>query len=323
MQGKVSPEQSAQIRVYVGIDVCKARLDIYLHPLGRKLRVDNNLIGLRRLKKELARHDVALIVMEATGKYHRQAQRTLHAAGAKVAVVNPLRSRLFAQASGVLAKTDQIDARLLAILGESLEPKATPPCSDALEALQELVHARHAATGEATALANRAGECRSPFLKAELRRRLKSLKTHIARLEQEILRRIRSDDGLLRRYEILLSIPSFGPIAAATLLVDMTELGRASSKAIALLAGLAPLACDSGATIGERHIRGGRGHVRNVLYMPAVAATRCNPDLATFYKRLREAGKKPKVALTAVMRKLLVLANTLIREDRPWEPIHP
>ena len=322
MQGKVSPEPNAEARVYVGIDVCKAWLDVYLHPLGRKLRLSNDLSGFKRLKKALKPHGVALIVMEATGKYHRAAQRTLHAAGFAVAVVNPLRSRLFAEAMGALAKTDAVDARLLAILGESLEPKAVPPSSEAIEELQELVQARSAAVAEASALANRAGESRTKFLKTELARRLKSLERHIARLAKEILKRIKSDQGLARRYEILSSIPSFGPIVAATLVALMSELGLISNKAAALLAGLAPIACDSGQKTGARHIKGGRAHVRCALYMAAIAATRCNPDLAAFYKRLRDAGKKPKVALTAVMRKLILLANTLIRQDRLWETIH-
>jgi transposase len=322
MQGKVSPEHSADARVYVGIDVCKAWLDVYLHPVGRKLRLSNNLLGFRALQKELKPHSVALIVLEATGKYHRAARRTLHAAGLVVAVVNPLRSRLFAEAMGALAKTDAVDARLLAIFGESLEPTAVAPTSEALEELQELVQARSAAIAEASALSNRAGESRTRFLKAELKRRLNSLKLHIARLDAEIRGRINSDEGLARRHLILASIPSFGPVVAATLVALMSELGRISNKAAALLAGLAPIAHDSGETTGARHIRGGRAHVRCVLYMAAVAATRCNPDLAAFYKRLRDAGKKTKVALTAVMRKLILLANTLIREDRLWETAH-
>lgn len=322
MQGKVMLERSAEETVYVGIDVCKDWLDVYLHPVGRKFRVANSRIGLRRLKRELAPHRIGLIVMEATAKYHRQAHRTLHAAGLAVAVVNPLRSRLFAEAIGALAKTDAVDARLLAILGESLAPEARPPAPEALEALQEVVRARIAATTEATALANRHHASQLPFLRAELGRRIKGLERHIARLDAEIAKRIAADPVLARRHAILLSIPGIGPATAATLLVDLAELGCCSSKAAALLAGLAPIACDSGERAGERHIKGGRATVRNALYMAALAAARHNPDLAAFYKRLRAAGKEPKVALTAVMRKLVALANTLIREDRIWQA-HP
>lgn len=323
MQGTEMPERSATTPVYVGIDVCKAWLDVYLHPVGRKFRMTNNCVGLRCLKRKLAGHQVCLIVMEATGKYHRQAHRTLHAAGLAVAVVNPLRSRLFAEAIGALAKTDALDARMLAVLGESLKPPARPPVPQALEALRELVGARQSATAEATALANRLGASQLGFLKAELRRRLKSLKRHLVRLEAEIRRRLESEPALRRRYTILKSIPGIGPVAALTLVTGLAELGGCSGKAASLLAGLAPLARDSGETAGPRRIRGGRAHVRRVLYMAALAAARCNPDLAAFYRRLREAGKKPKVALTAVMRKLVVLANTLIGEDRLWQPQPP
>lgn len=323
MQGKVLLNRSAMNEVYVGIDVCKDRLDVYLHPLGQHLRVVNSRQGLGLLKRRLAKVRVLRIVMEATGKHHRQAHRTLHGAGFAVCVINPLRARLFAEARGTLAKTDAIDARVLALLGEGLAPEARPPAPEDLEALQELVHARAAATAEATALANRSQASHTAFLKLELKRRIKALEGHIARIEAEIGRRIAAEPALARRYAILLSIPGIGPVVAMTLIVDLAELGQCSRRALALLAGLAPIACESGDTSGQRHIKGGRAVVRRTLYMAAVAAARCNPDLAAFYKRLRDAGKKAKVALTAVMRKLIVLANTLIKEDRPWQELRP
>lgn len=323
MQGKSLRERSAKSAVYVGIDVCKDWLDVHVHPLGRRLRVANSRDGLKRLKRQLSGLAVELVVMEATGKHHRQAHRNLHAAGLPVAIVNPLRSRLFAEAIGALAKTDAVDARLLAILGESLTPAAKPPAPETLEALGELVAARQAACAEATALTHRHGASATAFLKRELKRRLASLKRHITRLEAEIARRIASDCELARRYAIVNSIPGIGPVAAAMLIVGLSELGMCSNKAAALLAGLAPIAADSGERTGERHIRGGRAPVRTVLYMAALTASRCNRDLATFYQRLLAAGKKPKVALTAVMRKLVVLANTLICQDRLWQPKPP
>lgn len=321
MQGKVSPEQSAP-RVYVGIDVCKAWLDVYLHPNGQSFRVANSQQGLKVLKGRLAHAVVVTIVMEATGKYHRQPRRTLDAAGFAVAIVNPLRSRLFAQAMGQLAKTDRIDARILAIMAESLAPMATPPVPEALEALQELVRARAAAVADATALSNQHAASQTAFLRAELGRRLKAVATHLDRLDAEIERRIAADPGLARRTQIVRSIPGIGPVAAMALVIDLPELGTCSGKAASLLAGLAPLACDSGQTSGERHIRGGRAHVRTALSFAAVAAARFNPDLAVVYRRLRTAGKRPKIALTALMRKLVVLANTLLRQDRLWQPQH-
>jgi len=321
MQGKVLPERSAQ-QVYVGIDVCKAWLDVYLHPIGHPFRVANSREGLKRLKRELAPLKVALIVLEATGKYHREAHRSLHAAGFAVAVVNPLRSRRFAEAAGQLAKSDRLDARMLAILGESLAPKATPPAPATVEELAELVRARAAAIADLTALTNQKGESKTAVLKRELARRIRATGTSIVRLEAEIARRIEADDALARRFAILRSIKGIGPVAAAALLVGLSELGTCSGKQAALLAGLAPVACDSGERRGERRIRGGRAHVRVVLYMAALTAAHCNPDLRDFYRRLRANGKKFKVAITAVMRKLVVLANTLIREDRLWQPQH-
>lgn len=320
MQGKVLLERSAS-SVYVGVDVCKDYLDVFLHPLGKHLRVANGSGGLRQLKRALAALDVALVIMEATGKYHRLAQRSLVQAGFAVAIVNPLRARLFAEAAGALAKTDRVDAKMLAILGEALAPQARPIASEALEALQELVRAHSAATAERTALINRLTASRTAFLKAELRRRLKSLDGHLKRLRSTIDTHIAADPILARRREILVSIPGIGPTVAANLLTDLAELGSLDRRAIASLAGLAPFADDSAGTHGQRRIRGGRAHARRSLYCAALSAARYDRQLGTFYRRLREAGKKPKVALTAVMRKLVVLANTLITENRLWEPI--
>lgn len=318
MQGKVLLEARSAQPVYVGIDVCKDHLDAFLHPIGHHCRLANNRDGLKALKRLLAGHQVSLIVMEATAKYHRLAHRSLSQSGFAVAVVNPLRSRLFAEASGTHAKTDRVDAKMLAVLGDALAPQARPPVPETLEALQELVHASNAATAERTALANRLAASQTAFLRAELKRRLKSLEGHIERLAAAIEERIAADPALARRYEILVSIKGVGPAVAANLLVDLAELGSLDRHAIATLAGVAPFADDSGETTGQRHIRGGRASPRRALYWAALSASRWNPDIRAFYKRLVAAGKKPKVALTAVMRKLVVLANTLLKENRLW-----
>jgi transposase len=322
MQGQKSPERSAQTGVYVGIDVCKDALDVFLHPIGQNLRIANTPDGLRALKRRLAPFSVTLVVMEATAKFHRQAHRSLHAAGFAVAVVNPLRARLFAEAAGQLAKTDRIDARMLALMGDALDPRALAPVPEDLEALQELVRARAHAIADQTALSNQRGASQTAFLKAELARRLTALAKHVARLDLEIRRRLDADCALKRRYDILISIPGVGPVAAVALIVGLPELGQCSSKAAALLAGLAPIARESGTKAGERHIAGGRAFVRTSLYMAAVAAARFNPQLCEDYTRLRAAGKSAKLALTAIMRKLVVLANVLITENRAWQPIH-
>jgi transposase len=302
MQGKVESTNSA-LAVYAGIDVSKDWLDVYVHPAGEHWRVSNDLVGLRQLRQRLQAMVVERMVLEATGKYHRQAHRTLSAWGYPVAVVNPLRARLFAQACGVLDKTDRIDARVLALMAHSLAPAATRPLPQTVLELNELVNARRAAMAETVAL--------------------KRLKTHVARLEAEIERRIVADPGLSARYDILRSIPGIGDTVAAIMLVGLSEMGQGTGKAMTLLCGLAPLADDSGTRQGQRHIRGGRMAVRNALYMAALSAARYNPDLKAFYDRLRANGKAAKLALTAVMRKLAVLANTLITQNRTWTPIPP
>jgi len=312
----------AKPAIYAGVDVCKAWLDVYLHPIGQAFRVPNTRAGLKALRRRLQPYAVVLISMEATGKLHRLAHRMLHAWGHPVAVVNPYRARQFAQSAGALAKTDRIDARVLALFAEGLRPRAKPPAPETVAQLNECVQARAAAVEEATALANRLGASETTFLKRELRHRLKTLERHIARIEAEIGRLIASDPALARRYEILLSIPSVGPAVAATLTACLAELGALGAKEIAMLAGVAPVNCESGEKRGQQHIRGGRENVRRALYMASIVAARFNPDLKAFYRRLIAAGKPPKVALTALMRKLVILANTLLAENRMWQPRH-
>jgi transposase len=324
MQGKVESTISAAA-VYAGMDVSKDWLDVCVYPGGQSWRVENSLVGLRRLQRHFYEHGLRLdrIVLEATGKYHRLAFRTLSAWGYGVVVVNPLRARLFAQACGVLAKTDRIDARLLALMGHSLAPQPSLPAAPQLEQLQELVNAHNAARAEAVALSNRLEQTTIPFLKTELKRRRTSVAGHVKRIEAEIKQVIQADPGLAARYAILVSIPSIGATTAAALLAGLSELGQCTAKAATLLAGLAPIADDSGRRQGQRHIRGGRMPVRNALYMAALSAARYNPDLKVVYQRLRNAGKPPKVALTVVMRKLVVLANALLTQNRLWEPTQP
>ena len=322
MQGKVSPEPNAQTRVYVGIDTCKAWLDVYVHPIDLAFRVPNSREGLEQLKRRLAGLVVVLIVMEATGKLHREAQRNLNDSGYAVAVVDPLRSRLFAEAVGQLAKTDKVDARMLAMMGAMLEPKVKPPAPETVETFQELVRGRNAFVRERTALLNQLGDARATFLKQQIRRQIRTIEAAIERLGKEIVRIVKADPGLARRYEILISIEGIGPVTAVAILANFAEIGTCNAKRTAMLAGLAPIANDSGDRAGSRSIKGGRDELRTGIYMAAVAAAKSNPGLKAFYDRLVAAGKLPKVALTAVMRKLIVLANTLIRENRLWEPTH-
>ena len=243
------------------------------------------------------------MVMEATGKFHRAADRSLDAGGFAVAVVNPLRSRLFAQAVGAWAKTDGVDCRMLAILGESLEPDGSAPPSELMEGLQELLRRRDAALAARTALLNQLGATTAPPAVIEIKRQLRAAETAIANLGEEIERLIAADPLLARRMAILTSIPGVGIATAIALIVGLSEIGSLSAKEAAMIAGLAPIACDSGDHNGARHIRGGRPHLRRALYMAALSASRRNPALMIFDDRLIASGKKAKVALTAVMRK--------------------
>lgn len=322
MQGKVKPEPNAQTRVYVGIDTCKAWLDVYVHPIGLAFRVPNSYEGLKQLKRRLTGLVVVLIVMEATGKLHREAYRNLTDSGHAAAVVNPLRSRLFAEALGQLAKTDKVDARMLALMGAMLEPKAKPPAPETIETFQELVRGREAFVQQRTALLNQLGDAKATFLKQQIRRQIRTIEAAIKRLQKEIMRIVKADPGLARRYEILVSIKGIGPVTAVAILANFPEIGTCNAKQSAMLAGLAPIANDSGDRAGTRSIKGGRAGLRTGIYMAAVSAASSNPGLRAFYDRLVAAGKLPKVALTAVMRKLIVLANTLIREDRLWTPTY-
>lgn len=319
MQGKVHAD--AMQAVYVGIDVCKERLDVYLHPAAERFSVANDAGGWRGLRRRLALLPVAMVALEATSKYHRAVHRRLYGAGIPVALVNPLRARLFAEACGMLAKTDPIDARMLAWMSARLELADSPPPAEEVEALQELVRARAAAVGERVALANRLESCAHTVLRRELQGRLRGLDRHLARLERLIATHVATHPDLAARYAIARSIPGIGPVTATELLANLDVVGRADGKQVTALAGLAPFARDSGDAQGLRHIGRGRPHLRKALYMAALAATRCNPDLKRFHQRLREKGKPPKLAITAVMRKLLILANTLIAQNRPWTPI--
>jgi transposase len=322
MQGKVMTEE-AMAAVYAGIDVCKERLDVYLHPLGERFSVMNDAGGWRRLLRCLGRHRTLRVVMEPTSKYHRGAHRHLASAGIAVALIPPHRARLFAGAFGQLAKTDRIDARILALAGERLDPAPTTPPTAEEEALEELAGARAAAVADRAAVANRLRTTTCAFLRRELGSRLRGLDRHIERLEARVLAMIAADARLARQAEIIRSIPGMGPVNVLAILTGLREIGRLNGKEAAALAGLAPFADDSGPRQGQRRIQGGRADLRRALYMAAVSASRCNPELKAFYQRLRDKGKSAKAALIAVARKLIVLANTLVSQNRSWTPARP
>ena len=322
MQGKEASEQET-LHCTAGIDVSKSWLDAHVLPTDKSLRVPNTGEGIRKLKRWLGPHNPKLVAVEATGKWHRQLCRSLHASNIAVAVTDPYRVRMFAKAQGILAKTDQLDARVLAQFAAVMAPAVRPPSPQALEALKELVTAQDSAVAEQTSLKNQLAAAEYAFLKRQLASRIKQLSVHIAAIRRETLKRIKADEGLAKRYAILTSIPSFGPIVAETLIACLAELGTVSDKQVAALAGLAPVADDSGQRHGVRSIWGGRAIVRKILYLAAVGASRCNADMKIVYQRMTASGKAPKVALIAVARKLIVLANALITQNRSWQPVAP
>jgi transposase len=322
MQGKEASEQETP-KCTAGIDVSKSWLDAHVLPSTESLRVANTPDGIRQLKRWLLKRDVELVAVEATGKWHREVCRSLRASQIAIAVTDPYRVRMFAKAQGIFAKTDRLDAKVLAMFAALMSPSCRVPAPQALEAMQELVTARTSAVTEQTALKNQLSAATRAFLKRQLKTRIKQVAAHIKALEKECLKLIKADEGLARRFAILTSVPSFGDIVAITLIACMAELGSLSDKQIGALGGLAPVADDSGERQGARVVWGGRGAVRRILYLAALSAKSCNNDMRAFYSRLIANGKAPKAALVAVARKLLLLANVLIAEDRIWQPKAP
>ncbi len=307
----------------IGIDISKDHLDAHRLPDGRARRFGNDSTGGRALLAWIGRDPVARVVYEATGAYHRQIESILGQAGLPLAKVNPRQARRFAEAIGVLAKTDRVDAAMLARMGVALQPPHTPPADERLTELKDLHLARHALVKDRTAARNRQKTVRLPLIKRQLVQRLRQIETQIQAIDAAIDRQVQDDPAIRRRFEILISIPGISTTTAAALLVEMPELGTLDAKQTASLAGLAPVTRQSGNWRGRARIRGGRTTLRQALYMPALVAARFNPDLEAIYSRLTNAGKPPKVAITAVMRKLIVTANALLRDNRQWSHQRP
>ena len=324
MQDEITPPpDDAHQDCFAGIDVGKHTLDVFTHPANDVTQFDNDPAGLRKLVRHCQRHGVRLIALEATGRYHRKAHEALHEAGLEVAVVNPFRSRKFADATGRLAKSDKIDAQVLARFAMLIKPQPTPPQSGHLKALRELNIARRQVLAEIGTLKRQLYETEHPLAQRQFRARIKMAERHQKGLEREIRALIDDRDELRHRFAILTSIPGIGPITATTLLTELEELGKVNCRQIAALAGVAPMNRDSGTRTGIRSIRGGRAYVRRMLFMCAVGLSRRGGIMGAFYRHLVSAGKNPKVAMTAMARKLVILANTLIAEDRHWQPTAP
>lgn len=302
----------------VGVDISKATLDVHFHPAGNARQLANDPHGIKALLGWLGEHNIARVVFEPTGPYHHLFERRLGKAGLPLAKVNPLQARRFAQAAGSHAKTDAIDAAMLARMGALLTPPVRQITSQTIDDMKELHIARLALVKDRTAAKNREHACRSPLLKRHATQRLAQIDRQIAAIDAALKARLRSEPQLVERFEILISIPGVGALTAITMLIEMPELGRLDNKQVASLAGLAPQTRDSGQHRGKRRIHGGRAILRHALYMPALVAARFNADMKAKYQPLVAAEKPPKVAITAVMRKLIILANALLRANRHW-----
>lgn len=304
----------------IGVDVSKDHLDAYRVVDGASRRFANDKRGHKALIKWLAQTPVQRVVFEPTGPYHRALERALGAAGVPFAKVNPRQARRFAEATGKLAKTDRLDAAMLAKMGAMLELAPRPGRSEVLLELKELYLAREALVKDRTAAKNRAKALTLALLKRHNAQRLEQIERQIETVEAAITRIIEADADLDVRFAILTSIPGISKVTAFALLIEMPELGLLEPGQAACLAGLAPIARQSGRWTGRAFIRGGRANVRQALYMPALVAMRFNPDLKAKYDQFVAAGKPAKIAITAIMRKLIVLANALLSANRKWAP---
>jgi transposase len=300
--------------LFVGIDVAKKTLELFCAELPLPSQVPNTATGLATVCRAFRDHgDQIVVICEATGGLEAALVAALHAAAVRVCVLNPRRARDFARALGKLAKTDRIDAQLLAEYGRRLQPEPTPAPAPGVQELAALVGRREELIQMRTAELNRVHSSVLPTVRASLQRSLKRLEAEIARLEAAIDACCQQHAERAQKRAVLQAVAGVGSVCATTLLATVPELGTLSDGQVAHLLGLAPLNCDSGQWRGQRHIYGGRRFGRRVRYLAGVTAARCNPVLSAFYQRLIARGKPAKVALVAVMRKLALYLNGLLR----------
>lgn len=310
----------SQFNVFVGIDVSKDHLDVHLLPDGQSWRVANDEAGCAQLSERLTGlSGPVLVVMEATNVFWRLAATRLASAGISAAVVNPRQVRDFAKATGQLAKTDAIDAHVLALFAQRIVPPVRALPSEQCQVAAELLSRRAQLMGMRVAEKNRLSTARAAKVRKDITATIAFLEKRIAALDEEIDQWLKSTPIDQSRVDLLKSFAGIGEHTAKSLLITLPELGSLSSKQIGALAGLAPFARDSGNKRGQRQIRGGRSTVRAALYMPAITAIRCNAAIRAFYQRLINAGKHHYVAITACMRKMLIILNAMLKSNQPWK----
>jgi transposase len=303
---------------FVGIDVSKATLEVAVRPGGERWSVANEEVQVRELTKAIVKLAPTLIVVEATGGLQTLVVAELAAAGLPVAVVNPRQARDFAKATGRLAKTDSIDADVLANFGQAIRPEVRELKDEQAQLLSALMSRRRQIVDMLTAEKNRLAAAPKPVRK-EIRKHIEWLEGRLKAMDGQISDTIRENPAWREKDLILRSVPGVGPVLSLSLLAGVPELGRLDRQKLSALVGVAPLNDDSGEHRGRRRVWGGRAQVRAVLYMAIVSATRANPVIRAFYQRLILAGKKPKVALTACMRRLLCILNSMIKNGTRWQ----
>lgn len=306
--------------VYVGVDVSKEHLDVHVRPRGESFRVSREEEGLEELLGRLEALGPSVIALEATGGFETVVAAKLGAAGLPVVVVNPVQVRAFAQALGKRAKTDLLDAAVIAHFAEAANPQVRALPDTATRLLGDLLARRKQIVQMIVAERQRAQVLTAPRLKKSVERLLKALKKELAMLDKEIDDTIRTTPLWREKEDLLRSVPGVGPTIARTLLAELPELGGLSRREVASLVGLAPFTRQSGQWRGKSFIGGGRSTVRAALFMGALVAVRCNPALKRFYEHLLARGKEKMVALIAVARKLLTVLNAILRDHRPWLP---
>jgi len=308
--------------IFAGVDVSKAHLDLALTTSEERPRFENTERGIAKLVARLKESDPELVVLEATGGFEVPAAAALAAAGVPVVVANPRQVRDFAKSTGQLAKTDALDAGILALFAERVRPVVRPLPDEATRALDALVGRRRQIIDMLTAEKNRLGFA-LPAVQKGIKKHIRWLERQLSDVDQDLDDQIRNSPAWQAKSDLLREVPGVGPNLARTLIAELPELGTLSNKEVAALVGVAPFPRDSGAMRGKRMVWGGRAPVRSALYMSIWSASKWNPVIRVFYDRLRGKGKPPKVAQVACMRKLLTILNAMVRDGRRWDPNVP
>jgi transposase len=312
-------ERLAASPAFVGIDVSKDRLDVHMCPSGEAFAVLRDGKGLEQLVNNLRKLAPALIVLEATGGFEITVAAALASAGLPLAVVNPRQIRDFARATGRLAKTDALDAKVIALFAERIRPEPRPLADAESQSLAELIARRRQVVEMIGMETNRLHQARNPRVQRMLKATLKTLRAQLAELDRNIDDTIKQSPIWRAADDLLTSVPGVGDVTAHTLIADLPELGQLDRRRVAALVGVAPINRDSGQMRGKRTIAGGRANVRNALYMATLSAIRWNAVISEHYKSLVERGRPKKVALVACMRRLLGILNAIIRTKTPWQ----